>query len=466
VVTLALVAAVIATFVRLQRGLELPTARFVDGAFSVHAVTGGHYGVLVSSTLLTRDLFMVVSICVSLLVTMGSYEVAAGHTRAAVLAVFAAVAGPLSVAAELGLLAAGGSQWALTRMDTLDIGASAIVAASSGALAGIVRDRRLTVGLVLFLFGGLLVHHQLADWEHVSVFPWGLLAGRVFGRGPAPRRQSRRRLLAYAIAAALLGGIGVAASRGVLPPDRVYHSAGGAVVSAPQLLETTYPSPALHESRKVIVMLPAGYAHSTQRYPVVVLLHGDPGSPQGLLKLGDLQAAQSASGVGPFIGVLPDGNGPAVQRSWYVNTAEQQIGTSVAVDLRRWVAGTFRTNSSYSYAGLSSGGFGAAYLPLLDHQPVHAVCGLSGYYTGAAPPLGHDLGAQRAASALLHAKREPALVFLAYGNDDRRTKAQTARFADALRSAGKHVVLRTYPGKHTWSVWRPAFRACLRTIVP
>src|SRR6185312_14431957 len=105
---------------------------------------------------------------------------------------------------------------------------------------------------------------------------------------------------------------------------------------------------------------------------------------------------QSASGVGPFIGVLPDGNGPAVQRSWYVNTAEQQIGTSVAVDLRRWVAGTFRTNSSYSYAGLSSGGFGAAYLPLLDHQPVHAVCGLSGYYTGAVPPLGHDLGAQRA----------------------------------------------------------------------
>lgn len=445
----------------------MPAGRFVAGAFSVHALTTGHYEVLLTSTLLTRNLFMVASICVSLLVAMGSYEVLAGHIRATLLAAFAAMAGPLSVAGGLGLLLAFGSQWALGRMDTLDIGASAIVAASSGAIAGVVRYRRLTIGLVLFLLGGLLVHHQLADWEHLLIFPWGYLVGRVFKRGRIRAGLANRpHLFLHGVVAAALVVTSIAASAAVLPASPVYTAANGQVLSPPAVLDTTYPSPALHSRRNVIVLLPAGYENGHRRYPVVVFLHGDPGSPQALLQLAQLQNDQIAAGVAPFIGVLPDGNGPALQRSWYVNLPSQKIGTSVAVDLRRWVTTTFRTNASYSYAGLSSGGFAAAYLPLLDNKPIHAVCGLSGFYNGSIVPLRGNRPAQLQVSAITHIAREPALTFLAYGTTDSITRPQTLRYAAALRSAGKHVIVKPYSGGHAWSVWRPAFQQCLRLIVP
>ncbi|MEO8888059.1 MAG: hypothetical protein ABI429_02025, partial [Jatrophihabitantaceae bacterium] len=246
VITLALIVGIIVTFVRLQVGLQLPTGRFLNGAFSGRALVNHDYSVLATSTILTRDVFMVVSICISLLATMGTYEVVAGHLRAALLAAYAAVVGPISVASGMGLLNLLGSGWADGRLDTLDIGASAIVAASSGAIAGIVRDRRLTAGLILFLLGGLAVHHQLADWEHLLIFPWGYLAGRVFKRARIrPPRPSGRLTAVYAVAAAIAITASLTACASLLPPDKTFRSASGQVLSAPRVLATTYPSPAL-----------------------------------------------------------------------------------------------------------------------------------------------------------------------------------------------------------------------------
>lgn len=113
----------------------------------------------------------------------------AGSLRAAALAVGAAMLGPVAVTAGLGGLSALGASWASQSLSTVDIGASAIVAAGSGAVAGGVKDRRLTLGLILFLLGGLLVHHRLADWEHLLVFGPGYL----FGRGLRSCSRARRR---------------------------------------------------------------------------------------------------------------------------------------------------------------------------------------------------------------------------------------------------------------------------------
>ncbi|MGH8963118.1 MAG: alpha/beta hydrolase, partial [Jatrophihabitantaceae bacterium] len=379
VVTLALIVGIIATFVRLEVGLQLPTGRFISGAFSGRALVNYDFVVLATSTILTRDVFMVVSICISLLVTMGSYEVAAGHARAAVLAVFAAVVGPVSVAAGMGLLYLLGSGWADGRLDTLDIGASAIVACSSGALAGIIRDRRLTAGLILFLLGGLAVHHQLADCEHLLIFPWGYLAGRVFKRARIrPARPSRRLTALYAIGAAVAIAASLTACARLLPPPKTFRSVSGQVLSVARVVDTQYPSPALGVNRQVLVMLPPGYDNTTAHYPVVVFLHGYPGVPATTISYGKLEAAQVASGVEPFIGVVPDGNGPALKDSWWLNLPNQALGTAVVRDLHKWVTSTFRVTSSWSYAGVSSGGFGAAYLSSISPFPVHAVCGVSG----------------------------------------------------------------------------------------
>ena len=231
-------------------------------------------------------------------------------------------------------------------------------------------------------------------------------------------------------------------------------------------LHTTYPSPALHAKRGVVVLLPAGYATSRQKYPVIVLLHGDPGSPDALIRLGHLLSSFASATHGPFIGVLPDGNGPVVKAGWYLNLPQQQLGTSVAVDLRRWVTRTFRTDGRYSYAGLSSGGFGAAYLPLLDRQPVEATCGLSGWYDGSALPIRSDPAAERAASATLHLSREPPFTFLVYGLSDNRTRGQTLAYAAALRRAHKRYLMKAYPGGHDWHVWTAGFLRCMQLVVP
>ena len=470
IITLALVVVIASTWVRLEVGGQLPTTRFIGGAFSARAVIDGRFSTLVTSALLCRDIFMVISICISLLVTMGTYEVVAGHLRATCLAVFAVAVGPLSILAGLGALDLLGSHWAEGRLDTMDIGASAIVAASSGALAALARYRPLTVGLVLFLLGGLLVHHQLADWEHVLIFPWGYLIGRVFGAAPAPRRvrKPRRRAAAHGVAGLLLVSFGLVACAHVLPGNPSFRSPAGKVISAPRIVETSYPTPSMGGTRSVLVMLPAGYdSNPAEHYPVIELLHGDPGTPAGMVTLGDLESAQSAPGVAPFIGIAPNGNDSSKTFPWWANSPGVAMGTAVTADLRAWAAKQFRINALWSFAGLSSGGFGAAYLPLISTQPVHAVCALSGFFNGDIPiTMKRGAAAEKAVSADVHIEKEPNLVFVAYGTSDAWTRGQSVTFVADLHKAHKDVVLRTYPGGHVWSVWRQGFQQCFELVSP
>jgi hypothetical protein len=171
---------------------------------------------------------MVISICLSRVATMGIYEVIAGHVRSACPAVFAVIVAAVSVTLGLLMLDVLDSGWAQTRLETLDIGASAIVAASSGAIAGVARHRPLTLGLVMFLLGGLAVHYQLADCGHVLIFPWGYLAGRVIGVARIPlRRASAHTMVAYALACASLVAVGLLASVHLLPGQNAYHTASG-----------------------------------------------------------------------------------------------------------------------------------------------------------------------------------------------------------------------------------------------
>ena len=467
-VTAALVVVIATTWARLEVGGQLPTMRFVNGAFSARAVIDGRYSTLITSTLLCRDMFMVISISISLLVTLGTYEVVAGHLRAVCLAVFAAAAGPLSIVAGLGLLYLLGSHWAQGRLETLDIGASAMVAASSGAVAGIARFKPLTVGLVLFLLGGLFVHHQLADWEHLMIFPWGYLTGRLFGAAPVRQRRTAPRAAAYAASGITLVAVGLVACSHVLPPPKTYTSRLGRPESAPRIVQTSYPTPSMGGTRSVLVMLPAGYdSNSQQRYPVIELLHGDPGAPASMVTLGSLESAQSAPGVAPFIAIAPDGNDSTKPFSWWANIPGHAMGTAVTTDLRAWAARQYRVNTEWSFAGLSSGGFGAAYLPLISTQPVHAICALSGFFNGRIPiTIRRGPKAEDEVSADLHVQDEPHLIFVAYGASDTITKAQSQGFIAALHKAGKAVIVRTYPGAHAWPVWQAGFKRCFQLVSP
>jgi enterochelin esterase-like enzyme len=466
IVTVSLIAAIASTSIRLQVGGQLPERRLLAGGFSARSLANGGFFRLLTSTLLTRDIFMTVSIAVSLLVTLGAYEVIAGHLRVIVVALVTAVAGPVGVATGLGVLSSAGIRWASTPMATVDIGASAMVAGASGAVAVAIGSRRVTAGLALFILGGLLVHHQLADWEHLVAFPIGMLLARLLGQRSAPVR-TRRRTCAYAAIALLTAGAAVLAMTWILPNERTSRDVAGRTISPARLLDTSYPSPALGGTRRVVILLPAGYDSSTRRYPVVELLHGNPGRPEDLLTVGNLERSAVAPGIQPFIAVIPDGRGPHIADGWYANTPAQNLGTAVGTDLRHWANHTLRVTDSWSYAGLSAGGFGAAYLAMNDLQPVHAVCGLSGDYTANIPPLtGTSATLHDRSNPTRHANQAPALTFLAYGTTDATSGRDANTYAAALRAANRTAIVHAYTGAPQWAVWTPAFADCFRTILP
>jgi len=55
---------------------------------------------------------------------------------------------------------------------------------------------------------------------------------------------------------------------------------------------------------------------------------------------------------------------------------------------------------------------------------------------------------------------------VAYGLRDAVAVREATVYIASLRAANKRVVIRTYPGAHTWNVWAAAFLDCFRTIEP
>ena len=320
--------------------------------FSGRALTQGHWGTLVTSQFLTRDPFMAVSIAASLALMLGVYEMIVGSVRACIVMVVSAVAGPLIVGGAVGLGSALGSQFAGQTMSTLDYGASAITAGGGGALVSVAGGRKLRWFAILWVVGGLLVHHQLADWEHLASFSVGYGLAHLLGApsiaastaGPARRPLARIALLgATTFALSLSVVVGVEFGQTVIQPRSSptadgRRSTSSRVTTHPlvvadslaQIVPIDYPAPSLGRAHAALLILPVGYESSRRRYPVVEMLHGSPGSPADVITGLDPLAIPSD----PYIGVVPDGHGPVVRDGAYADTARQRLGTAVSDDLR------------------------------------------------------------------------------------------------------------------------------------
>jgi S-formylglutathione hydrolase FrmB len=496
-VTVALITAVGTTAWRLGVfGHELALRTSLRYGFSGRALSQGRWGTVLTSQFLTRDAFMAVSICVSLLIMLGSYEMLAGSRRAMVVAVACGAGGPLVVAGLLGIGSALGVPFAGKTLSTIDFGASAITAGGAGAAIGLLGRRWLLGAACLFVLGGLVLHHQLADWEHLVSFPLGWFLGHHLGsvrsrsaRARLPKRPvTAVRLVMGATAAVTVGAISSAAT--VLAPTAIVLKASawaapvapgagpGALVTPPtteapkalspvDVVEAHYPTPSVGDSRRVLVVLPAGYAESrTRHYPVVELLHGDPGGPADVVSGLGIPELASTGDLPAFIGVAPDGHGPTVDVGDWADSPHQQLGAAVLDDLRRWVAATFRTNGTWTTMGISSGGYGAAYLGIRSPQAVDAVCALSGFFTARAPAFAHATPHQiDAASPVLQAAPAGPRTLLLVGTGDSQGVVDSKRYFAALRAAGEQAQLRLVPGTHDWAVWKAGTPDCIRFLL-
>ncbi len=142
--------------------------------------------------------------------------------------------------------------------------------------------------------------------------------------------------------------------------------ASDAIAQELVLQTVEFHSPAVDRTMKYNILLPRGYEESTERYPVLYLLHG----------VGQSYTAWGRSNGAPFyaglyddlIVVMPDGG-----NSWYINYSESTDGQTnnwadhIVWDVVNHVDWHYRTiakREGRAIAGLSMGGYGAITLGL------------------------------------------------------------------------------------------------------
>ena len=157
-------------------------------------------------------------------------------------------------------------------------------------------------------------------------------------------KPARTVLAVIAAAAAVLA---------VLPP----------LATAGQVLEgLKVPSAILGRDVAYAVYLPPGYEASTQRFPVVYLLHGYTDDESGWIQFGEVQLAADRAiadrEIPPMIIVMPDGG-----VTFYINDAAGKVRYEdmFVRELVPFIDKTYRTRPDREFrglAGLSMGGWG------------------------------------------------------------------------------------------------------------
>jgi pimeloyl-ACP methyl ester carboxylesterase len=126
-------------------------------------------------------------------------------------------------------------------------------------------------------------------------------------------------------------------------------------------------------ARPSVVYLPPHFT-PLSRHPVVYLLHGMPGSPQGFV--GALRLAEVADRIGrPFVAVAPvAGPDPDYRGEWAGPWEDYLVD-----DVVPWVDANFSTGPR-TIAGLSAGGYGAVDIALRHPGLFETVESWGGYF--------------------------------------------------------------------------------------
>jgi S-formylglutathione hydrolase FrmB len=260
----------------------------------------------------------------------------------------------------------------------------------------------------------------------------------------------------------------------------------GTVPDTGQIVSLDVPATASGFSARPtqVYLPPAWFAKDRSRLPVVLLLHGEPGSPQDWIDGGQAQStadafAQAHGGLAPVL-VIPDVNGSIDADTECVDSPLGHAETYLTVDVPKAVVGVLGTRepgTAWAVAGLSEGGSCAIMLAL--RHP--GLFGAFGDYSGLLGPRLGDTnadtadtvaqlfgGSQQAFEAhepidLLSARRYPGLAgWFEVGDADQQPYAAIQQLVGAARAAGIRSCLVVLPGQeHTFAVWSDAFSRSL-----
>jgi enterochelin esterase-like enzyme len=233
----------------------------------------------------------------------------------------------------------------------------------------------------------------------------------------------------------------------------------------------TFYSEAVGQTMEYNIYLPSGYddpQHRFTTYPVVYLLHGRPGTDYDWVSKGGAADAMDTllaqEQVRPMIIVAPQGSTSRfASATGYVDGLQGNWGTYITRDLVNEIDSNYRTVESAegrAIAGLSEGGYGAMNLGLKNTSEFGVVGSFSGYFTIDQHDLrklfGGDRGLAEANSPMIFLPQLegelPAIYFYVGGDDGNLEENQ--EFADELETHGASYDFETYPGRHSWTLWR------------
>jgi len=224
-------------------------------------------------------------------------------------------------------------------------------------------------------------------------------------------------------------------------------------------------------SGQVLVWTPPQYgkaAYRTSRFPVVMLLHGVPGSPDSWLEGGGIPGVVTKlidqRKVHPFILVMPVINPGGIDTTCS-NTPERKVATWLTQDVPTLVKSQFRVltdSRAWGLLGISTGGFCAAKLPLqypdvfrygaaMDPDP----------FTGDASALPDPQLRQRNSPLhLARTTRAPIALYLLTTVQDRFSRpANLYALRDVVQYPGTVSVTVLPTGGHNWGTWERMYPA-------
>ena len=230
-----------------------------------------------------------------------------------------------------------------------------------------------------------------------------------------------------------------------------------------------YHSDGTGQDRRMTVYLPAGYAESKSRYPVLYLLHGSGGDEQAWIELGravqilDNQIAQGKAQ--PMIVVMPNGNMSDDAAPGYGSRG--QVRPCIAAEHRmdglfeacfpeiiRYTDTHYRTRQnakSRAIAGLSMGGY-HSYWILLNYPKDFGYVGLFSavYHTENMPDTQIYRDEEQKLATLMNSRP----VYRIYiGSEDFLYRQNTAQ-RWLLDSKGYRYDYTESGGGHQWTNWR------------
>lgn len=254
-----------------------------------------------------------------------------------------------------------------------------------------------------------------------------------------------------------------------LPVDPAHPTAPPEPIPAHgQLLDQVYHSTAMGEDRHFLVYLPPTYGlkrAASRHYPVLYLLHGDPGGPTEWVQFGAtniFDAGIAASAMPETILVMPDGNGHVTAATQWANRFDGRDRIEDAVlELVDVVDQGFRTIPDRAHrliGGLSSGAFGAANLAARHPDTFGIAMSFSGYFIATGPVFGGIASYVRVNSPYYIVQDEPSArrvrYILVVGNHDPFYQQTNWAFASQLDRYGVPHDLNVLNGGHSADIWQ------------